>query len=92
MVRLADDNLARRGRDGTKQRRARRFPRGQDLSLLALEIPGGVDGLIIADMSLVLKDYDLIVGDLFLTWRVPPETRLVGPGRPWPGRKSGASN
>ena len=65
MVRFGDDNLARRGRDGAKQRRARMFPRCQNMFLLPLEIPCGADGLIIADMSLVLKDYDLMVGDVF---------------------------
>ena len=40
-------------------------PRGQDLFLMSLEIPRGTDGLIIADMSLILKDYDLVVRGVF---------------------------
>ena len=41
------------------------FPRGQDLFLVSLKIPGGTDGLIITDMSLILKDYDLVVRGVF---------------------------
>ena len=65
LVGFGDNNLTRRGRDGAKERCAGVLAGRQDVLWLPLKIPGGTDRLIITDMGLVLKDYDVVVGGVF---------------------------
>ena len=65
LVGFGDHNLTRRGRDGAKERGTGVLAGRQDVFLLPLKIPGGTDCLIIPDMGLVLKDYDVVVGGVF---------------------------
>ena len=92
LLRFGNHDLARRGRDGTKEDGGRMAAGGEHPFLVALPIPRRANGLVVADVRFVLEDYDLRVGGVFLAWRVPPERRLDAPNPPGPTRTWAASN